>query len=268
MAAIAPIGSAGAGAQAGPRPQGRHRRPPGGGRTPSRAWTASLAALASLAVSACAALPQAPSPVEPSPFSAAWDGEAGDAARWTRWLSEDLENHRSALVDLIPADAAEFCETWPRLTRRGREQVWITLISAMAKHESDFDPRASFDEPPPLSERSIGLLQLSLSDAVEFRCDFTTEVQIEDARRNLDCAVQILATLVPRDGVVGGGSGRDRLGAAGYWSVLNMRGHADARAFIVAQTTALPICIERRRPQPPQGGRLAQERSAKAAPPP
>jgi hypothetical protein len=187
---------------------------------------------------------QAPAPVEPSPFSAAWDGETDDAALWTNWLSDDLETDGAALIDLIPADAAEFCTTWPKLTRRGRKQVWITLISAIAKHESDFDPHGSFEEPPPLSERSIGLMQLSLSDAEEFHCDFTTEAQIEGARRNLDCAVRILAQLIPPDGVIGGGLGEDRLGAAGYWSVLNVLGHADSRAFIVAQTTALSACME------------------------
>jgi len=213
-------------------------------RVGSASWAAIFVALPCLVVCACATPAQTPATIEPRPFSAVWDGETDDAAVWSQWLSEDLETHGAALIDLIPADAAKFCRTWPTLTRRGREQVWITLISAIAKYESDFDPHGSFDEPPPLSERSIGLMQLSLSDAKEFHCDFTTEAQIEDARRNLDCAVRILAELIPPDGVVGGDSGEDERGAAGYWSVLNVRGHADARAFIIAQTTALPACME------------------------
>lgn len=138
------------------------------------------------------------------------------------------------------------------LTFRDREQVWITLISAIAKHESDFDPHGTFDEPPPLNERSIGLMQLSLSDAQDFHCDFATEAEIEDAHRNLDCAVRILVQLVPQDGVIGGGRQDYRRGAARYWSVLNVRGNADARAFIVGQTRTLPACRRgARRPSPP-----------------
>lgn len=213
-------------------------------------WGASMAALA--CVSACALQPQSPATSEPQPFTAAWGGQADDAALWTQWLSEDLESDGAALINLIPADAAEYCSSWRTLDHRGREQVWITLISAIAEYESSLDPHASFNEPPPLTERSIGLMQLSLSDAAEFHCDFTSESQIEDAHRNLQCAVRILAKLVPQDGVVGGGWRNDRIGAAAYWSVLNVRGHADTRAFIVGQTRALPAC--RRWPtRPPEG---------------
>jgi hypothetical protein len=207
-------------------------------------WAAPLAALPCLVVCACATPARTPAAVERAPFTAVWDGETDDASLWTQWLSEDLETHGAVLIDLIPADATTFCKTWPRLTRRGREQVWITLISAIAKHESDFNPHGIFEEPPPTSELSIGLMQLSLSDAKEYHCDFTTEAQIEDPRSNLECAVRILAALVPTDGVVGGDRDDGELGAAGYWSVLNVRDHADARDFIIGQTTALPVCAQ------------------------
>jgi hypothetical protein len=189
----------------------------------------------------CATQPSAGLASTVSEFTAVWDGE-DDGPQWTRWLDEELRDHDEKLIDFIPADAAEFCPKWASLDRRGREQVWITLISAIAKYESSFDADASFDEPPPLSERSIGLLQLSLSDSRDFHCGFTTEAEIEDPRNNLDCGVRILAQLVLGDQVIGGGRSDDRLGAAAYWSVLNHHGHPRSRAFILAYTHAVPGC--------------------------
>lgn len=183
----------------------------------------------------------APAPVPPS-FTAVWDGASPDAPAWTRILDEELRDHGDKLIDFIPADAEAFCPNWAGLDPRGREQVWITLISAIAKYESGFDPAAAYDEPEPLSERSVGLLQLSLSDSVDFHCGFATEVEIEDARNNLDCGVRILVELVLPDQVIGGGREDDRQGAAAYWSVLNRRGHPKSRAVIIALTKALPEC--------------------------
>jgi hypothetical protein len=171
-----------------------------------------------------------------------WDGQVDEASVWTQWLSEELEAHAPDLIRSTPRDATDFCAAWPWLGRHDREQVWITLISAIAKYESDFNPSASFKEPPPLEEDSIGLMQLSLSDAKDFHCGFKTEHEIEDPRRNLDCAVRILDHPLPRGGLIGGRLETDRAGAAFYWAVLNDNGHPDSRAFIVAQTNALPFC--------------------------
>jgi hypothetical protein len=195
-----------------------------------------------LALSGCAHLGPWRPHARTAHFSAVWDGEVDDASVWTLWLSKGLEAHASDLIRSTPKDATDFCAAWPRLSRHDREQVWITLISAIAKYESDFNPSASFDEPPPLEEDSIGLMQLSLSDAKDFHCGFKTESEIEDPRRNLDCAVRILDHLIPSGGLIGGRLETERIGAAFYWAVLNENGHPDSRAFIVGQTNALPFC--------------------------
>jgi hypothetical protein len=176
------------------------------------------------------------------PFRAAWDGETENGAIWTGWLSEAIAGERPSLLDAAPRDVRKFCPAYRSLSRRDREQFWIMLISAIAERESDFDEDAFLDEPLPLSERSIGLLQLSLSDSRDFGCAFKTELEIEGARENLRCGVQILRQLVEQDGVIGGAPNLAYRGAARYWAVLNAPTNGDARDYIRHRTRGLSEC--------------------------
>ena len=81
-------------------------------------------------------------------------------------------------------------------------------MSALAKHESTWNPQASGG-----GGRWIGLLQIAPSTAKYYGCDATTTAELKDGASNLSCAVQIAAVQVRRDGMVAGGGaqgmGRD-----------------------------------------------------------
>lgn len=175
-------------------------------------------------------------------FDAAWDGEVDAAPQWTDWLSQAIDQDGATLLRSAPKDAAAFCPRYAQLSPRDRKQFWILLISGIAERESSFNARASLQEPLPLSERSIGLLQLSLTDAEDFGCHFTTEAQIESPADNLDCAVHIMAVIVDRDNLIGGDRRGTNQGLAGYWAVLNDHPHWNARAVILGHTRSMLAC--------------------------
>ena len=93
---------------------------------------------------------------------------------------------------------------------------------AVAKFESDWNPKNVFHEPPPLGVNSIGLLQLSLVDQTHF--DLTPHIDDEDELKkplvNLEWGVKIFAHLLARDGIVASGTGNNSRGAARYWPTL------------------------------------------------
>lgn len=206
-------------------------------------------ALAGL-LGACASWPGGSSVTRPpaktasgsAEFDAAWDGEVDDAAQWTEWLSQAIDREGGPLLAATPTDIAAFCPRYAQLAPRDRKQVWILLISGIAERESSFDARASRMEPLPLSERSIGLMQLSLTDAEDFGCRFTTEAQIESPADNLECGVHIMALIIAGENLIGGDRGHIHQGVASYWAVLNDRPHWNARAVIRHHTRSMPAC--------------------------
>jgi hypothetical protein len=175
-------------------------------------------------------------------LTADWDGRP-IAVNWTYWLHQSLIGPQGApLLAANPSDATNFCPNFANLNPFGREQFWITFISAMARRESNFDPKARYDEPG-LAEDSIGIMQLSLSDGRIYGCAFATERDIEDPARNLDCSVRILGRLIANAGRIGGGA--DHTGAASYFGTLwtNTRSHQAARAYIISKTRLSGGCL-------------------------
>jgi len=182
-----------------------------------------------------------PPPVTPPPvgFSADWDGRPG-ATGWATATHEALTGPGAALLAANPSDAALFCANFASLSAVDREQFWITLISAVAKRESGFNPTTRYDEPG-LDEDSIGLMQLSLGDARIYGCSFTSEADISDPAKNLECAVRIMTRLIPRAGMIGGAG--NIIGAAAYWSTLRDRPQNIAsRNYVISKTSASRGC--------------------------
>jgi len=101
-------------------------------------------------------------------------------------------------------------------------KFWCELLVAVAKFESDWNPKNVFHEPPPLGVNSIGLLQLSRQDQ-DFH-HLTPRIGDENDLKkpllNLEWGVTIFARLLKRDGIVARGGGDNSRGAARYWSVL------------------------------------------------
>jgi hypothetical protein len=106
-------------------------------------------------------------------------------------------------------------------------KFWCELLVAVAKFESNWNPKNVFHEPPPLGVNSIGLLQLSLVDQTHFH--LTPHIDDEDELKkplvNLEWGVTILAHLLARDGIVASGTGNNSRGAARYWPTLRAGQH-------------------------------------------
>jgi hypothetical protein len=97
--------------------------------------------------------------------------------------------------------------------------LWANIVDAVTYFESGYNPHEIYNEPPPLNNQSVGLLQLSYSDGPNYKlCTISKAAKdLEDPLKNLDCGVKIMAHWVAKDGAL---STPQNKGAARYWSTL------------------------------------------------
>ena len=131
-------------------------------------------------------------------------------------------------------DAARFCPKYLSLSKTDKIVMWSTLIVAVSKYESGYNPNSVFHEPAPLNVDSIGLLQLSYGDT--FCPKSKSQGDLKDPFVNLNCGVKIMAKWINQDGVV---QNSDKRGAARYWSVLRDGHHVKD---IAAKVSSLGVC--------------------------
>lgn len=192
---------------------------------------AALLALA-VPVAACAMVgARAPEPAEPPPMR--WDFRP-EAPAWTAATLAALEDHGGALAAVVPGDIETFCPGYADASPDERRAFWAGLFSALAKHESTWNPAAAGG-----GGRWIGLLQISPRTAQQYRCTATSAAELTDGGANLSCAVRIAAVQVGRDRLVAGngskGVGRD-------WAPFRS---AAKRADIAEWTRAQSYCAAR-----------------------
>lgn len=170
-----------------------------------------------------------------------WDHRP-EASIWTARTLAAVDAHGSTLSDTVPADIATWCPGYPTASETEREAFWSGILSALAKHESTWNPKASGG-----GGQWIGLLQISPGTARGFGCSATTSSALKDGASNLTCAVQIAAVQVGKDGLVAGngtrGLGRD-------WAPFRNK---SKRAEMAAWTRAQSYC----QPKRPKLGSLA-----------
>lgn len=136
-----------------------------------------------------------------------WDHRP-EAADWTRATLAAVSGHDDVLAARVPADIAAWCPGYEKAGMMERRAFWAGLLSAVAKYESSWNPRASGG-----GGRYIGLLQISPRSAAHHGCTATSAKALKDGTANLQCGVELLAHAVGQDGVVAGkgnrGAGRD-----------------------------------------------------------
>jgi hypothetical protein len=180
------------------------------------------------AVAACTAPETAAAPEAPP--SMRWDFHP-EAPAWTAATLSALATDAAQLDDVIPADVAVYCPAYAEKSEAERRAFWAGLFSALAKHESTWNPAASGG-----GGRWIGLLQISPATADHYGCEADTPGELKNGVANLACAVRIAARQVLRDGLVAGngaqGVGRD-------WAPFRS---AAKRADIAAWTRAQSYC--------------------------
>lgn len=136
-----------------------------------------------------------------------WDHRP-EAAAWTEATLAAVAQQDDVLAARVPADIKAWCPGYETASTADRRAFWAGLLSAVAKYESSWNPAASGG-----GGRYIGIMQISPKSAANHGCAATSAKALKDGAANLQCAVEMMATQVARDGVVAGkgnrGAGRD-----------------------------------------------------------
>lgn len=148
-----------------------------------------------LLVASCATLPEVPKPKVKT--IADYSAETYPVKGWDARYSEVIAMLQKQTPIESPCQSVE------------------TFLKAIINAESSFNNASRYMEPAPLSQLSIGLFQLSLTDNKNHGCTFLSEKDIENPIKNIDCAFKIFVDLkkrLPTQNLW------ERGGA--YWSVL------------------------------------------------
>jgi hypothetical protein len=136
-----------------------------------------------------------------------WDHRP-EAPDWTQKTLLAVAEEDHALAAEVPRDIAQWCPGYAEAPIEQRRVFWAGLISALAKHESTWNPAAAGG-----GGRWIGLTQISPRTAQQYGCEATSSSALKDGAANLSCAVDIAAVQVAKDDAVAGtgaaGMGRD-----------------------------------------------------------
>lgn len=159
-----------------------------------------------------------------------WDHRP-EAKIWTSRTLAALDRQGATLSDVVPADIATWCPGYPHASEDERQAFWSGIFSALAKHESTWNPKASGG-----GGRWIGLVQIAPGTARAYGCDATSSAALKDGGANLACGVRIAAVQVARDGMVAG-DGKQGLGRD--WAPFRS---SKKRAEMAAWTRAQSYC--------------------------
>jgi hypothetical protein len=164
-----------------------------------------------------------------------WDHRP-EATIWTKEALAAIDDHAPNLPHLVPSDIQTWCPGYEDASEAEREAFWTGILSALAKHESTWNPKASGG-----GGRWIGLLQIAPGTARQYGCDARTSADLKDGADNLSCAIRIAAVQVQRDGMVAGNGSR---GLGRDWAPFRS---ASKRADMAAWTRAQDYCQPKER---------------------
>lgn len=161
-----------------------------------------------------------------------WDHRP-EAEEWTAATLAALRAEGAVLASTVPADVDQFCPKYAEATLPERRAFWAGLLSALAKHESTWNPRAKGG-----GGQWIGLMQIAPKTARAYGCELPDGKGLTDGSANLACAVKIAAAQVGRDGaIVTDGAGWR--GIARDWAPMRV---GAKRADIAEWTRGQPYC--------------------------
>ena len=158
-----------------------------------------------------------------------WDARP-EADAWTESTLQALQNEGVALLSEVPGDIGTWCPGYAQAAPTERAAFWSGLLSALARHESTWNPQAVGG-----GGQWFGLVQISPRTAQGYGCAADSGAALKDGAANLECAVRIAAHTVLRDGVVAAGGG----GLAADWGPF---ASADKRAQMAAFTSQQSYC--------------------------
>ena len=159
-----------------------------------------------------------------------WDARP-EAPEWTARSLLAVARQDSKLTDVVPEDIAVWCPGYENASEQDRRAFWAGLMSAVARYESSWNPKASGG-----GGRYIGVMQISPRSAANHGCTADTGGELKDGAANLECAAQMIAASVVSDRKV---AGNGREGAGREWMPFRS---AEKRAAMSAWTRAQPYC--------------------------
>lgn len=163
----------------------------------------------------------------PQDVAMRWDHRP-EAAEWTRTSLMAIENNGSVLTDLVPHDIKKWCPKYAKNSDEDRALFWVGLASALAKHESTWNPEAVGG-----GGQWFGLVQISPQTAQGYGCKATTPKALKNGSANLRCAIKIWSSTVVRDEVVA----KDWRGVAADWGPFHTKEkREDMREWTRAQS--------------------------------
>lgn len=151
---------------------------------------------------ACAQVPEPEAHVAATPAALpvmAWDHRP-ERAQWTDATLAALRSHGAPLLSQVPGDIAAWCPGYAEASEDERAAFWAGMLSALAKHESTWNPAAVGG-----GGKWFGLVQIAPATARSYGCAAGSGSALKDGVANLSCAVRIAARTVRRDGVVSAG---------------------------------------------------------------
>lgn len=156
-----------------------------------------------------------------------WD-ENPTCAAWSEQLLNSIQQH---IISLETGQPDNFIYGYSALSASNKLRFWAEFVIKIIAYESSFDPHCIYQEPYPLNELSVGLLQLSYSNKNSYHLEGISEENksLEDPLINIRCGMIILAYWLEKDGVVA----QNAHGGARYWSVLREEHHLeDIRIYV------------------------------------
>lgn len=145
-----------------------------------------------------------------------WEHKSGNAV-WTRAAMSAVGYHGDGLDSVVPSDIDTWCPAYAQNSPELRRAFWVGMMSALAKHESTYNPNAVGG--PNLW---YGLLQIYPDTARRYGCRARTGEALKNPVENLSCAARIMNVTVARDNAIAVYNGRWR-GVAADWGPMSNR---------------------------------------------
>lgn len=165
---------------------------------------------------------------------------------WTRSTMAALQGHGRSLIELVPNDIRDWCPAYPENEPIHRAAFWNGFLSALAKHESTWKPRAVGG-----GGKWYGLTQILPATARGYKCRVGTGEALKNGSANLSCAVRIMAFTVNRDDAVARKSNGRLGGVSADWGpMINAKKRREMAAWTRQQTYCRLLSSVRPTPRP------------------
>jgi len=188
-----------------------------------------------------------------------WEHKDGNPL-WTRAAMSALQGHGDVLESVVPRDIARWCPAYADAKAPQRRAFWVGMMSALAKHESTYNPRAVGG-----GDLWYGLLQIYPPTARAYGCRARTGEALKNPAANLSCAARIMAVTVVRDNAVAINNGRWRGVAADWGPMTKPAKIAEMSAWTREQTYCTARDAVRPQIRPPRGVAIVLRPTARPA---